>query len=43
MTFELWMLAGAIVLGLLQIVASAHAASLQRAGIAGRRRRAAAR
>src|SRR5262245_58877452 len=30
MTFELWMLAGAIVLGLLQIVASAHAASLRR-------------
>jgi uncharacterized MAPEG superfamily protein len=29
-TFELWMLAGAIVLGLVQIVASSHSASMQR-------------
>jgi hypothetical protein len=38
MTFELWMLAGAIA----QIVASSHSASMQR-GYAGRRARAAAK
>jgi uncharacterized MAPEG superfamily protein len=30
MTIELWMLAGAVLLGLLQIIACSHSASLQR-------------